>query len=1549
MRWVTIAAVLCTAMTCVSTVMADGTPRFKSAVDENKEISQALDGVFSTRADAATATPVQVAADRRVAPHVADREAAKTAIETTPPIRAAGIERSEDGRSFRINASPDMRPTAAMLEGRQATPAGGGGPRGGGCGDPESGSCCEPNWTPYCDDAECCEIVCYELGMWWCCEEGEEGGWGDECVDVAQQYCDCAPPTGACCFGDVCVDMEYAACAAEGGRWFRDWNCGDLDFACPACPPEESLFTQDVQSYFPGYFTMLSDLDRGARVSERFWDVHGDICGVKWYGTPTGIGGWECDENPMTFDIRFYEDNGGVPGAEVCGYTVTATGTLFSADLWWFEYSVEFDTCCTLENGFISIAGTGGPDCLFGWIGSEEGDGTHCRWVEDEEEGYWDCPPPGEFWSVDVNVCLLGTLYPGACCDEAAGTCQDNVEAIDCPATSRFMPSVSCAELDPPCGDLAGACCIDEPPYCYIEAEALCEGSYLGHGTTCDPTDCNANGVPDACDIAGGYSDDCDENGVPDECDIAAGGDDYDGNGVLDACEPDCNGNGVVDACDLDCATGNCAAHPVGCGSSTDCQPNDVPDDCELGTTGSPILWDGGPPNDERTLRSHYGGQVADALTVDDISLPGGGTINGLHWYVEDDDQFDWQGQVRIEIFADNGAGGPDDASQVVAMSVPTDGGSVIRTPVGPGSQYPHRYRFDVYGLDLPLGPGIWWVGLAPESVSWDGASRWCASQGGEDVVMGESHFRAPSMGYTLFAPWSELSSAPIPWDASFTVTTTRFGADCNSNGVPDDCDIADCDGSAWCQDCQGNGIPDGCEPDCNGNGIPDQCDVLFCDGSGWCGDCNWNEIPDECDVPPLGAGPDCNENGVPDECDIADGTSPDCNENGVPDECDIASGASDDYDGNGNPDECDPDCNGNGIVDACDVDCNLGNCASHPDGCGASIDCQPDGIPDECQLGAPSTYLTDDGVHDNSAGLSQGGTLAWLNWFTVEDDYGTITAISLAWGNVPDGLPCTVYLWSDPNGDGDPSDAQVFASATTVVANAGTDVFATVDIPDTYVGPAGTSFFAGAMMDHQPDEYPAAMDYEGWGQGWIAGDMTYSLDPNDLAGGSTELQPYIDSWLVRAEAVADNDCNDNDVPDECDIASGFSQDCDSNGLPDECEWLDCNSNGVHDPCDILTCDGSSWCSDCNGNGIPDECDVASGTSEDCQPNGIPDECEEDCNENGIPDDCDLRDCDGSVWCDDCNEDGILDECQAGEPGGVVYQWDDGSAENSLGIGEPAEIAWIQHFVAMPGSETIVAVSTCFGNSGSPGLSGVEPGAPFRVFIWDDPEGLGDPMMGAVLLGSAQAFADEGSIDTDVLQEVAIGPVTVSGSFFIGAAVESAMFPAPMDEDGELAHESWIALGWPWQGGFDPDGFSADNMDEVEPSNWLLRAISEGGAAPNDCNANGIPDDCELCGDLDGDGDVDYDDYVIFLDAFGGETDGTPAEDWCCDYDDSGAVGMADFDAWLDCYRDFISDPYSGPPTNPDLRKRDATATRADRASKDTPQIRPAPSLTPRP
>jgi hypothetical protein len=88
----------------------------------------------------------------------------------------------------------------------------------------------------------------------------------------------------------------------------------------------------------------------------------------------------------------------------------------------------------------------------------------------------------------------------------------------------------------------------------------------------CEFADCNDNGVADEDDIANGTSEDCNENGTPDECDLVDG--DCNENGILDDCETfdDCNGNDIPDECE----------------TFNDCNSNGIPDECEALTD-----WDG--------------------------------------------------------------------------------------------------------------------------------------------------------------------------------------------------------------------------------------------------------------------------------------------------------------------------------------------------------------------------------------------------------------------------------------------------------------------------------------------------------------------------------------------------------------------------------------------------------------------------------------------------------------------------------------------------------------------------------------------------------------------------------------------------------------------------------------------------------------------------------------------------------------------------------------------------------------------------------------------
>ncbi|MGD2111413.1 MAG: choice-of-anchor Q domain-containing protein, partial [Phycisphaerae bacterium] len=107
------------------------------------------------------------------------------------------------------------------------------------------------------------------------------------------------------------------------------------------------------------------------------------------------------------------------------------------------------------------------------------------------------------------------------------------------------------------------------------------------------------------------------------------------------------------------------------------------------------------------------------------------------------------------------------------------------------------------------------------------------------------------------------------------------------------------------------------------------------------------------------------------------------------------------------------------------------------------------------------------------------------------------------------------------------------------------------------------------------------------------------------------------------------NDCQLNNRLDACDIADpNGSNDLDGDGVPDECR-NDCNANGVTDECDLDClaegCDVSTCGtkSDCNRNGRPDECEVACIDGQACH---CFSGCDPDCNMNGLPDECDVGD-----------------------------------------------------------------------------------------------------------------------------------------------------------------------------------------------------------------------------------------------------------------------------------------------------------------------------------
>ena len=418
---------------------------------------------------------------------------------------------------------------------------------------------------------------------------------------------------------------------------------------------------------------------------------------------------------------------------------------------------------------------------------------------------------------------------------------------------------------------------------------------------------------------------------------------------------------------------------------------------------------------------------------------------------------------------------------------------------------------------------------------------------------------------------------------------------DCNNNGIPDDQDLANCDGSPWCSDC-------------NGNGTLDECDITF----GTSGDCNANGTPDECEP---GGGLDCNGNGVPDFCDILDGTSTDCNGNGVPDECEMT------------PAE---------VVISFDMSSDPG---WSTDGLWAYG--QPTGDGGEYGNPDPTSGHTGNNVYGYNLNGDYENSLSEQHLDSTAIDCSSMSDVTLSfwrWLNVERSTYDHAYIRASNNG----------SSWTTIFSN-----------PDSHIEDGSWTYQEydiSSIADGQPTVYlrwtMGETDSSWQFSGWNIDDV--EIRGTSLSGGTGDCNGNGIFDACDILNGTSEDCNNNDVPDECDIADGTSQDNNGNGIPDECESIiDCNDNGVPDDQDIA--DGTSQ--DCNVNGVPDECDIADGTSQDCNGTGVPDECElsgNDCNANGIPDDCELtgNDCNANGIPDDCelsgndcNDNGVPDEC----------------------------------------------------------------------------------------------------------------------------------------------------------------------------------------------------------------------------------------------------------------------------------------------------------------
>jgi hypothetical protein len=678
---------------------------------------------------------------------------------------------------------------------------------------------------------------------------------------------------------------------------------------------------------------------------------------------------------------------------------------------------------------------------------------------------------------------------------------------------------------------------------------------------------------------------DCNGNNLPDECELTENDCDTDfvpddcqvaeldcnHDGVYDRCQPDCDRNGIADDCDLEA------------GTHGDCNGNAVPDGCENGPLANHALAFDGANDLIRVLRSPVLEPV-DALTVECWAKGfGAGEVDAILIRKAAPFtagfllrwQFNGSGRLHFQLTKPG-------LSQVIQLIDPAANTAYWNEWHHFAGVYSAPQNYARLYVDGSLVAAAQGFGPLQHSAAdlWFGGTLHHDTESfwGEieevriwNVARTEAEIQG-TMNLSIVAPRRGLVGY---WRLDEGQGQTTFDSSFFENhgqlGV-NDVVTGDSADPVWVA--SEAPIFAG---DCNENEVLDVCDIA----QGTSFDCNGNSVLDECE---FAGAVDCNSNKTVDLCEV--GGSADCNENDVPDWCDVADMISQDCDDDLIPDECETDCNGNRRPDVCDL------------AEGTSGDCNRNAIPDECEFNEgivePPPGAVINPLNGNSYLLTSS-----ITWPQAE-------AQAVSWGgHLATVRNATENQWLREVFSPMLAERRAFIGFNDI-AEEGNWVWSSGE-PVTYV-----NWYPGEPNNNGDED---------WGEILFYANGVW----NDVRGARRGI----------VELSFSNDCNENDVLDECDIADEVSRDCNGNGRPDECEsGADCNGNAVQDICDLA--EGLS--PDCNRTGVPDECELE---NNDCNANAVPDECE-DCNRNGRADECDVT----SESSRDCSRNGIPDECE---------------------------------------------------------------------------------------------------------------------------------------------------------------------------------------------------------------------------------------------------------------------------------------------------------------
>ena len=628
--------------------------------------------------------------------------------------------------------------------------------------------------------------------------------------------------------------------------------------------------------------------------------------------------------------------------------------------------------------------------------------------------------------------------------------------------------------------------------------------------------------------------------------------------------------------------------------------------------------------------------------------------------------------------------------------------------------------------------------------------------------------------------------------------------------------------------------------------------------------DCNSNGIPDECEA-------DCDSDGVTDDCEITAGAA-DCNGNGIPDDCELADGS-------------DTDCNGNGTLDSCDL--------TVP-------------VVGETGTSAPGTPIS--------------------NVLPP-----TVDSITLTGGLILTDVDVDVNLTHSWSGD---IVMEVTSPAGTVVRLHDGGGSSDADIDTTFDDsgiPNGAPYNAGAVM--QPSGPGALSDFNGQ-----SGDGNWTMTITDTAGGDDGT---LTDWAVLASgtvgAAGSTDCNGNSIPDECELADGSATDCDGNGTLD-------------------SCDITAGASDCNSNGLPDSCDL------DAAPIiGGADNCgdSETVGEGSHYYDLAGSTLDGPNDCDSNVQNDVWFKYTASASGTATI----GTCAQSGGNSDSVLVVYSGTACPTAGDACLASSDDACGASGFMSTVDVTVtgGESYYVQVagWNGSEGDGtlDISLASSGAGGADNCVDaesvgEGSHAYDLTGSTLDGPsdcdsnvqndiwfrytASASGIASIGTCAQSGAnddsvlivysgAACPSAGDACLASSDDACGGSGFMSSVDVPVTGGESY-YVQVAGWNgsegdgTLDISLAATPSNDCNINGIPDDCETDTDLDGtiddcDDDDDGDGIpdACDVDSTGGADCDMDGQDDSCqtDTDSDGTIDPCDSDVDGDGIEDVCDTDYA--------------------------------------